>query len=206
MPEAGMKTLFDQQSCAVWELRRERDFSEVVVICDGKQALWKAIDEDPLYSNATQILDFFHAAEHLSRAAEAIFGKSNKKADRWYAKYRALLLEDEGSLDGLLRSIRYYRRQLRSASERRRIVDRVSRYFRRNRNRMRYAEFRARGLPIGSGVVEAACKSIVGTRLKRSGMRWTHEGGQHVLNLRTRARSGEWSSLWNAYQQLHLAA
>jgi len=206
MPEAGMKTLFDQQSCAVRELRRERDFSGVVVICDGKQALWKTIDEDSLYSNATQILDFFHAAEHLSRAAEAIFGKSNAKADRWYAKYRALLLEDEGGLDGLLRSIRYYRRQLRSASERRRIVDRVSRYFRRNRNRMRYAEFRARGLPIGSGVVEAACKSIVGTRLKRSGMRWTHEGGQHVLNLRTRARSGEWSSLWNAYQQFRLAA
>ena len=201
MPETGMNTLFDQQSSAVWELRRERDFSEVVVICDGKPSLWKAIDQDPCYSNATQILDFFHAAEHLSRAAEAIFGKSNQKAERWYGKYRALLLEDEGGLDSLLRSLRYYRRQLRSASERHKTIDRVTRYVGRNRERMRYAEFRARGLPIGSGVVEAACKSIVGARLKRSGMRWTREGGQHVLNLRTRARSGEWPSFWNTYHQ-----
>jgi hypothetical protein len=206
MPEAGMDTLFDQQSCAVWQLRRERDFSEVVVVCDGKQALWKTIEQDPFYSNATQILDFFHAAEHLSRAAEAIFGKKNDKANRWYAKYKARLLEDDGGLESLLRSRQYYRRQLRSSSERRRIVDRVIRYFGRNRDRMRYAEFRARGLPIGSGVVEAACKTIVGARLKRSGMRWTQEGGQHVLNLRTRARSGEWSTFWNAYQQLRPAA
>jgi len=206
MPEPGMDTLFNQQSWAAWELSRERSFSEVVVICDGKPSLWKTVDQIPLYAGATQVLDFFHVAEHLSRAAEAIFGKKNEKANRWYAKYRALLLEDEGGLESVLRSLRYYRRPLRAESERRKVVDRVLRYFGRNRERMRYAEFRARGLPVGSGVVEAACKAIVGARLKRSGMRWTEEGGQHVLNLRTRARSGEWSSFWGAYTQLRSAA
>jgi hypothetical protein len=206
MPEPGMDTLFDQQSWAASELSRERSFSEVVVICDGKPSLWKTIDQIPLYAGATQILDFFHVTEHLSRAAEAIFGKKDEKANRWYGKYRALLLEDEGGLESLLRSLRYYRRALRSGSERRKIVDRVLRYFGRNRERMRYAEFRARGLPVGSGVVEAACKTIVGARLKRSGMRWTEEGGQHVLNLRTRARSREWSSFWSAYTELRSAA
>jgi len=206
MPEAGMTSLFDQHGSAIWDLRRDREFEEIVVICDGKPALWNAIDDDPFYAKATQVLDFFHAAEHLSKAAEAIFGKKQRKATVWYGKYRALLLEDDDGLERLLGSLHYYRKSLRDGSERRAVVDRVIGYYSRNRVRMRYAAFRARGLSIGSGVVEAACKSIVGARLKRSGMRWTHEGGQHVLNLRTRARSGEWTCFWATYLDAARAA
>lgn len=206
MPEAGMETLLSRQGRAVGDLSGERSFQEVVVICDGKPSLWRAIEEDPLYAGATKVLDFFHAAEHLSKAAEAIFGKKEHRASRWYEKYRALLLAEPRGLDSLLRSMRYYRRKLRSGTERRKVVERAMRYFARNRERMRYAEFRDRGLPIGSGVVEAACKTIVGARMKRSGMRWSLEGGQHVLNLRTRTRSGEWPSFWSAYQQMRTAA
>lgn len=206
MPETGMTTLFAQQGWAVWQLVQERDFRDIVVLCDGKPALWNTIEDDPLYTNATLILDFFHVAEHLSKAAEAIFGKKERKAARWYAKYKALLLEDAGGLESLLRSLRYYRRGLRTGTERRLIVDRVMRYIGHNQDRMRYADYRARGLPIGSGVVEAACKTIVNARLKRSGMRWSQRGGQHVLNLRTRARSGEWSTFWSAYLELRHAA
>lgn len=200
MPESGMKTLFDEVGWAVSDLTEERRFSEMVVLCDGKPALWNNIEADPLYDGATQILDFFHAVEHLSRAAEAIFGKKEQAATRWHAKYRALLLEDPDALDSVLRSLRYYRKSLRRGSERRRVVERVIGYYGRNRERMRYADFRARGLPIGSGVVEAACKCIVNSRLKRSGMRWTREGGQHVLNLRVRVQSGEWDAFWNEHQ------
>lgn len=200
MPEPGMKTLFDELGWTVSDLTDERSFSEMVVLCDGKPALWNNIEADPLYDGATQILDFFHVIEHLSRAAEAIFGKKEQAAARWHAKYRALLLEDPDALDSVLRSLRYYRKSLRSGSERRRVVERVIRYYGRNRERMRYADFQARGLPIGSGVVEAACKCIVNSRLKRSGMRWTREGGQHVLNLRVRVQSGEWDAFWNEYQ------
>jgi hypothetical protein len=200
MPESGMKTLFDEVGWVVSDLTSKRNFREMVVLCDGKPALWDNIAADPLYDGATQILDFFHAVEHLSRAAEAIFGKKESAATRWHAKYRALLLEDPDALDSVLRSLRYYRQKLRSGSERRRVVERVIRYYGRNRERMRYADFRARGLPIGSGVVEAACKCIVNSRLKRSGMRWTRDGGQHVLNLRVRVQSGEWDAFWNEYQ------
>ncbi len=206
MPESGMKTLFGEVGRAVSDLTEERNFSEMVVLCDGKLALWNNIEADPLYDGATQILDFFHAVEHLSRAAEAIFGKKAQAASRWHAKYRALLLEDPGALDSVLRSLRYYRKSLRSGSERRQVVARVIRYYGRNRARMRYADFRTRGLPIGSGVVEAACKCIVNSRLKRSGMRWTREGGQHVLNLRVRVQSGEWDAFWSEYQGQQQAA
>jgi hypothetical protein len=200
MPESGMKTLFEDLSWTVSDLAEERCFRDMVVLCDGKTALWNNIEADPLYDGATQILDFFHTVEHLSRAAEAIFGKKEQAATRWHAKYRALLLEDPDALDSVLRSLRYYRKRLRSGSERHRVVQRVIRYYGRNRERMRYADFRARGLPIGSGVVEAACKCIVNSRLKRSGMRWTRDGGQHVLNLRVRVQSGEWDAFWNEYQ------
>lgn len=207
MPESGMTTLFAQQGLAVWRLLEdERTFTEVVVLCDGKPALWKTFEEDPMYCGATQILDFFHVVEHLSRAAEAIFGKKDRGANRWHTKYRARLLEDPDGLESLLRSLRYYRKRLRAGSDRRQVVDRVARYYNRNRERMRYADFRSRGLPIGSGVVEAACKCVVNARLKRSGMRWSKDGGQHVLNLRVRVQSGEWDSLWDTYRQQHQRA
>ena len=206
MPESGMKMLFEEVGWAVSDLTQERRFGEVVVLCDGKPALWNNFAADPLYDTAIQILDFFHAVEHLSQAAEAIFGKKQRVATRWYAKYRALLLEDRCALDSLLRSLRYYGRSLRVGSERRGVIERVIHYYGRNRERMRYAEFRARGLPIGSGVVEAACKCIVNSRLKRSGMRWTREGGQHVLNLRVRVQSGEWDAFWGEYQDQKRAA
>jgi len=203
MPESGMKTLFTEVGWAVSDLTQERIFREMVVVCDGKPALWNNIEADPLYDGATQVLDFFHAVEHLSHAAEAIFGKKERAATRWHAKYRALLLEDPEALDSVLRSLRRYRRGLRRGSDRRQVVERVIRYYGRNRERMRYADFRARGFPIGSGVVEAACKCIVNSRLKRSGMRWTRAGGQHVLNLRVRVQSGEWDAFWNEYQDQH---
>ena len=110
MPESGMSTLFDEVGWAVSDLTQQRTFAETVVVCDGKPALWNNIEADPRYDGATQILDFFHAVEHLSRAAEAIFGKKEKAATRWHAKYRALLLEKPDALDSVLRSLRYYPR------------------------------------------------------------------------------------------------
>lgn len=97
-------------------------------------------------------------------------------------------------------------REPHPGSERYKSVRRVIAYFRRNLAKMDYAGFRARGLPIGSGPVEAACKTVVGTRLKRSGMRWTREGGQHVLNLRTHVLSGRWDVFWATYLEARNAA
>ena len=65
---------------------------------------------------------------------------------------------------------------------------------------MNYAAFRQQGLPIGSGPVEAACKSLVKTRLCRSGMRWSWPGGQRILQLRTYLKSGRWDAFWKQYK------
>ena len=78
-------------------------------------------------------------------------------------------------------------------------------FFKRNKAKMTYADFRRRGLPIGSGPVEAACKTLVKTRLCRSGMRWSREGGQRILDLRTYAKSNRWRPFWNQYKELRYA-
>ena len=108
-------------------------------------------------------------------------------------------MERENGVESSIRSMRYYRAQLREGSERFKRVTRAMKYFRRNIRRMNYADFIARGLPIGSGPVEAACKTIVNARLKRSGMRWTRKGGQNILNMRRHEKAGRWDALWQFY-------
>ncbi len=204
MPETHMATLTSQVEGLVWELTRERTFREVVLLCDGKPSLWTDLQAWATYESATEILDFYHALEHLSRAAEAIFGNTSTKKHRWYARYRHRLRHDDRGVDATIRSLRYYGQDLRAGSEQAHVVRRVIQHFSANRDRMRYSAFRARGLPIGSGPVEAACKTVVGNRLKRSGMRWSLEGGQNVLNLRTAVKSNRWDTLWSVYQRTEI--
>ena len=79
------------------------------------------------------------------------------------------------------------------------VLRRAVNFLGRNAERMRYTEFIRLGLPIGSGPVESACKNIVNARLKRSGMRWSIEGGQNVLNLRVHLKSDRWAPAWETY-------
>ena len=201
MPEPGMKCLLRQQEQTLATLLEFRDFREKAILCDGKPAIWRAADEMEVYDDFTRILDFFHAAEHLSKAAEAIFGKQVLKATNWYEKYREQMRDETGGVEAAIQSMHYYSHKLRRKSERYATVRRVIRYFSKNKDKMQYCDFKRRGLPIGSGPVEAACKTVVGARLKRSGMRWSRPGGQNVLNLRIHQLSGRWDAFWNVYQE-----
>ena len=78
-------------------------------------------------------------------------------------------------------------------------------FFARNKHRMTYADFRKRGLPIGSGPVEAGCKSIVKCRLCRRGMPWSRQDGQRILDLRTYVKSNRWDAFWHEYKQATIA-
>ena len=101
-------------------------------------------------------------------------------------EYRMKLELSLNGVDQLIASIKYCRDKLGAKSmKRRQAVGEALRYFRPNRVRVHYALCRIAGLPIGSGVMEAGCKAVVGNRLKRAGMRWSRDGGQQILNLRT---------------------
>jgi hypothetical protein len=173
-----------------------------IALCDGARGLWTYIDDNPLYDDYEKLVDYHHAAEHLSKAAEAIFGKGSPKAQNWYDKYGAKLKGEDGAAKRVLRCLDYHQRTARLSKSRRAALDTEQTFFARNAHRMDYADFRENGWPIGSGPVEAACKSVVKTRLCRSGMRWSRDGGQHILSLRTYVKSNRWNAMWKQYKHI----
>ena len=197
MPESGMASLLNDVVDQVLRARRAQEFREVVVLCDGKGTIWDAAAARPVLSDAIWILDFFHAAENLMKAATAIFGDT-AEAKRWHRQQREKLQLDERGVDHAIRSMCRYRRLMPGDCKERKVVRNAIQYFRDNRARMQYAQFIALGLPIGSGPVESAAKNLVQARLKRSGMRWSHQGGQHVLDLRAYLKSDRWEPMWSS--------
>ncbi|MDE0527886.1 MAG: hypothetical protein OXH85_04240 [Truepera sp.] len=121
----------------------------------------------------------------MKAALDARYGENDAKGRAQFQKLRQLLLDDPDGVEKVIRALDYQRKKF----PRRTRIGEVLRYFRRNRHRRRYADIQARHLPIGSGIVEAACKTLVTQRLKRSGMRWRHAGGQAVLTLRALMQS-----------------
>jgi len=195
MPESGMTTLLEQIADQVARAKTGRVFREFAVICDGKDTIWNGATTQPVLHDAVWILDFYHASENLMKAAKAIFGDGDE-AKRWHDKHRKKLQLDPCGCENAIRSMRRYRRSLAKDSAESNVIKNTISYFRRHQGRMRYTEYIARGLPIGSGPVESAAKTIVQARLKRSGMRWSRDGGQHVLDLRTFLKSDRWTPMW----------
>jgi hypothetical protein len=173
-----------------------------IALCDGARGLWTYIDDNPQYDAYEKLVDYHHTTEHLSRAAEAIFGKGSQKAQDWYDKYCSKLKGEDGGAGRVLRSLDYYERTAKLSKSRREALGTERTFFTRNEQRMDYARFRRHGWPIGSGPVEAACKSLVKTRLCRSGMRWSRSGGQHILSLRTYVKSNRWNPMWSQYKRI----
>jgi len=172
-----------------------------VLLCDGERGLWTYAEETPLFADYLWLVDFYHSCEHLADAAEALWGAGSPQAHQWYEEYRHRLLHEEKGAHQVLRAIDYYRRTRRLSPTRRTALDTQRTFFQRNKKRMTYAAFRRQGLPIGSGPVEAACKTLVKTRLCRSGMRWSWPGGQRILQLRTYVKSERWDAFWKQYKQ-----
>lgn len=177
-----------------------------LLLMDGSRSLWKYVQGNPLYEDFECVIDFYHSADHLSKAAEALFGKSTPAATAWFNKWRTKLRSDSNAPNGILRSIEYYAGNYKLSRTRRKDLAAEITFFRRNKSRMNYAALRARGLPIGSGPIEAACKSIVKCRLCRSGMRWSRRGGQKILTFRTLVKSQRWEAAWEYYKELAKAA
>ena len=173
-----------------------------IALCDGARGLWTYLDDNPQYDSYEKLVDYHHTTEHLSRAAEAVFGKGSRKAQDWYDKYCSKLKGEDGGGVRVLRSLDYYDRTAKLSKSRREALATERTFFTRNAHRMAYARFRRNGWPIGSGPVEAACKSVVKTRLCRSGMRWSRLGGQHILSLRTYVRSDRWDAMWIQHKRI----
>src|SRR5206468_3940284 len=134
--------------------------------------------------DATCILDLFHVMERLWKAAWCFFDEATEKreAHEWAEKYLRMLLE--GKVRYVISGLNQMKTKRELKGTRRKTIEEVTGYFRRNRDRMKYEEYLAKGYPIGSGVAEGACRHVVKDRLERTGMRWRPEGAQAMLDLR----------------------
>jgi len=138
------------------------------------------------------VLDFFHVCGYVSRLREALFAA---RGYGWYQRMRHWLRHRDQGVAHILRSAlqHYNHRQLSEAAKQ--VFWKAYRYLRRHRRWMDYPRYRRQGLPLGSGVTEAACKTVFTQRLKRSGMRWHKESGQVIVDLRVLYLSGIWSDV-----------
>jgi hypothetical protein len=155
-----------------------------VVLGDGAKWIWKMSEE--LFPGAIEIVDLYHAKGTLSDTAKAIFGADNEEGRVW-AKTRRDELED-GKLREILDALKPHLHHEQAQTCRQ--------YLLTNEKRMCYPAFRAAGLCVSSGVLEAGCKSTVGTRLKRAGMHWTLHGANEITGLRCCKLSGRYDEYW----------
>lgn len=164
-----------------------RGFTEAsrgVVLGDGSTWIWNTARE--LFPQATQILDRFHAKEALHRTAQAIFGATSE--GKPWAEARCTELDD-GKLHAIVHALRPHTASTAEATK-------CALYIFHNRARMRYPKFHAQGLCTSTGVLEAGCKVVIGTRLKRAGMHWTVHGANAIIALRCSKLSGRYEDFW----------
>lgn len=179
------------------EARRRRfcEASRQVVLGDGALWIWCLVSAS--FPDAIQIVDLYHVLERVSRAALAIWGPGSEWGERWAHDRREDL--KEGRFDELLAAFEVHR----TADEE---VPKLIGYLQENCHRMRYPEFRSQGLCVSTGMVEAGCKHALGSRLKRSGMRWSVRGANAIAALRCAKLSGRFEEFWERRHERARAA
>jgi hypothetical protein len=189
-PETKKRTLKEMLLAELDAVLAKAPHLKVVKLADGAKDNWEFLAQE--LPDGVEILDFYHAAEHLSAAVAAVYGDGTKETRRRFEDLRHVLRHQEDGVETVIRALAYLAKK-HTGNKR---VAQGLRYFRSNRRRMAYATFADDGLPIGSGVVEAACKTLVAQRLKRSGMSWSQDGAQAILTPRAWTQSGRFDHAW----------
>jgi hypothetical protein len=161
-----------------------------VVIGDGAEWIWNLVALH--FSDAIQIVDLYHARQHLWEVARKLYPNNEGKQKDWMKIHQKRLL-DRGKIEKLVAALRSMESDNPEVAEK---IRTEADYFERNAERMRYPKFRGQHLFVGSGVIEAGCKTVVAFRLKRSGMFWTVRGANAILALRCCHLNGEFEDYW----------
>jgi len=190
MPETNKVTLKSQLTAEVMRALSRRPDLRVVKVADGAPDNWSYLGE--MLPFGVEVLDFYHAAEHRGAALGAAYGEGTPIYQERVEALSMVLRDEPDGVDKVMGTLC----RLRTRYPRRQAIHTALAYFREHRHRMPYAHLRAQNLPIGSGVVEAACKTLVSQRLKRSGMRWRMAGGQAILTFRALCQSERFERAW----------
>ena len=169
--------------------RRSADLTKLrlVFIGDGAEWIWNRVAEIDNADNGVYILDFCHAVDHLAKVCKLLYGQGTAQFDKHLQQWRARLREGGTVVIDDLEQLRDSHRE--HGDE----IQGEINYLEANRERMNYPQYREQHLPIGSGTVESACKNVAAARMKGSGMTWTLNGAQHMLQLRASIMSGRFA-------------
>lgn len=198
-PEYGKETFYARMTREIEHVQSLYPNATYIGIADGAEDNWSFLKQFA----SMLVTDFWHATQYLSNASEAIFLSSREEERKeWLEQKCHNLKHKRGAASRILNELKTFssKRKNYSKENKDKIKKAVS-YFTNQKNRMKYYAQVSLNLPIGSGVTEAACKSIVKQRLCRSGMKWTDKGAATVLSLRTLERSNRWEQFWNKIDQ-----
>ena len=212
MPEAKMSTLADDLERELHNVLAQRPDIDIVFASDGDRHQWEILEQIALRlpPSATGkvrfLLDFFHAAEHLGDAAVLVHGRGTPECEVEASGWSSTLKSIKDGAARVLKKLRYHREQL-STEEKQESMQEIIDYLAYNKaaGRLDYFEARAANKPIGTGVTEAACKTVVNTRMKRSGMRFEYHGGQTAMLFRTAHLSDRFLSLMSIMTKTYTA-
>lgn len=165
---------------------------KIVALSDGSEWIKNLVQMH--FPEALHIIDLYHAREHIARLCKLLFGSDEKKMVQYRIRWWTAL--DNGDVENILIQAQL---DLPEDPQIRKPAEGEIAYLEKNKERMRYADFRAQGLFVGSGVVEAGCKTIIGQRLKRSGMEWSLRGANAILSLRCTIQSGRFEDFWESH-------
>ena len=163
-----------------------------VVIGDGAEWIWNLVAMH--FLGAIQIVDLYHARQHLWELARRLYPNDERKQKAWVKVHQKRLL-DKGKIEKLVRVLRAIQSSNPEVAGKARTE---ADYFERNAERMRYPKFRRQHLFVGSGVIEAGCKTVIASRFKRSGMFWTVRGANAILALRCSYLNGRFEDYWES--------
>jgi len=200
MPESKKVTLQGQLQGEIAALDALRPDLRRVHLADGAETNWDRLAEMEAAlglppGSWVEIVDFYHGCEHLKNGCDAIWDESTPRSQAEFLRLKTLLKAEDGGADRIIRTFKHH--ASRTTGNRQQRIQAELTYFRNQRPRMNYPEYLRQHLPIASGVVEAACKTLVTQRLKCSGMAWTLTGGQAILTCRSLIQSERWASAWN---------
>ena len=195
MPQGDAKNLCEGLGADVSALLVKNPALNVAALCDGAPELWnllaEPLGEEALGTKVHELVDMWHLLEKLGRAAAVIHGSGS--ADEAMRAWRMKLLNSSRAAEGILNELKQSGREHVQVGESRPVHEAIT-YIENNGDRMDYAAARRQGLPIGSGNVEATCKSLVEVRMKRPGSRWKEDSGEHIIQLRAIALSDRWDA------------
>lgn len=197
MPETKKETLKGELEAELESIFSARPDLILVCLADGFEDNWEFLSRLSSrfgQGEKNEVIDLFHVLERVKVGLDAYHGDCTPESKAAFEQCRIWLRESKDGAERVMRALRHRRRKVRGAK--RKTIAGVINYLRKRRERLRYKRFLDRNLPVGSGVVEAACKTLATERMKRSGMSWLDEGGQAILTFRGLIQSNRWEAAW----------